>query len=376
MAMKYFSFKIVILCILLPPVLYIFSIQLIESHLQDRYLCEIEDIYTGDTRSLFDGTIRLKDAVSNNIDRYLQNSMLISWGIKVNVTVAAKGGTLLYPAIIDEKYSPVPSDPAQIATDNYNLLNEGLVLSVDLKVGYNTLFSNSILAFYIFLSVFVLYIYYRAGAKMAGQDDMEKRGEIERLLGLEKDYAYSLSDLRHERETLLSEFQVIEKNLEHAKQKAGENEEEMIHDIVDLEEKIEKNLALQDEQQKLIDFLKEKINNYEKEKIKGLEAAQKRFRTLYKNISINKRAVSGFLDFTDDFKIKGEKLIHQLNESPQLVPIKRKVFGKKNREKILEVIFAYKGRLYFRKQKNSKIEVLTIGTKNTQTKDLEFLSSL
>ncbi len=374
--MKYFSLKILILCILLPPVLYIFSIQLIESHLQNKYLHEIEDIYTGDTSPLFDGSICLKDAVTDNIDLYLQKSRLIPWGIKVNVTIVTKSGTLLYPAIIDKKHSPFPSDPVQIATDNYNLFNEGIVVSVDLKVGHNTLFSNLILAFYIFLSVFVLYIYYRAGAKMAEQDDMEKRGEIERLLGLEKDRADSLSGLRHEREILLSEFQVIEKNLAHAKQKADKNEEEMIRDIVDLEEKIEKNLALQDEQQKLINSLKEKTKDYEKEKIKNYEATQKRFRTLYKNTSVNKRAVSGFLDLTDELKIKGEEVIHQLNESPQLVPIKRKVFGKKNREKVLEVIFAYKGRLYFRKQKNSKTEVLTIGTKNTQTKDLEFLSSL
>jgi len=374
--MKYFSFKILILCILLPSVLYVFSIQLIESYLQNRYLYEIEEIYTGGTRPLFDGIIRLKDAVGNNIDRYLQDSMLISWGIKVRVTVSRKDGKLLYPAIIDEKHSSFPFDSTQIATDNYNLLNEGLVVSVDLEVGHNTLFSNSILAFYIFLSVFVLYIYYRTSAKKAEKDDMEKRDEIERLLKLEKNHAGSLSFLNHERETLLSEVQVIEKNLENAKQKAGENEEEMIQDIVVLEEKIEKNLGLQDEQQRLIDSLKEKIKDYEREKIKDYEAVQRRFRALYKNIYINKKAVNGFLDLTDDLQIKSEEIIHQINENPQLVSIKRKVFGRKNMEKILEVIFAYKGRLYFRKQKSNKIEILTIGTKNTQTKDLEFLSSL
>ena len=374
--MKYFSFKILILCILLPPVLYIFSIQLIESHLRNKYLHEIENIYIGDTRPLFDGSICLKDAVTSNIDLYLQRSRLISWGIKVNVTVATKGGTLLYPAIIDKKHSSFHSDPVQIATDNYNLFNEGIVVSAGLKVGHNTLFSNSILGFYIFLSVFVLYIYYRAGAKMIRQDDMEKRGEIERLLRLEKNHTDSLLALSRERETLLSEFQTTKKNLANVKQKASENEEEMIQDIVALEEKIEKNLALQDEQQRIIDSLKEKTKYYEKRKIKDYDATQKRFKALYKNISVNEKAVSGFLDLSDDLKIKSEEIIHQLNESPQIVPIKRKVFGRKNREKILEVIFAYKGRLYFRKQKNNKIEVLTIGTKNTQTKDLEFLSGL
>ncbi len=63
--LKFLSFKIFILCILLPTIFYIFSIQSIESHLKRRYTKEIEDIYTGDTRPLFDGSMRLKDARSD-----------------------------------------------------------------------------------------------------------------------------------------------------------------------------------------------------------------------------------------------------------------------------------------------------------------------
>ena len=113
---------------------------------------------------------------------------------------------------------------------------------------------------------------------------------------------------------------------------------------------------------------KQKTNNYNR--------VQKRFKTLYKNISVNKRALDGFFDLTDDMRIKGEEVIHKLNEDPSLVLVKRKVFGKKSRATVQEVIFAYKGRLYFRKTKDGKIEILTIGTKNTQVKDLEFLDNL
>jgi len=59
--------------------------------------------------------------------------------------------------------------------------------------------------------------------------------------------------------------------------------------------------------------------------------------------------------------------------SANRVQIKRKVFGKKNRETVFEVIFAYKGRLYFRKISGNRAEVLAIGTKLTQNKDLVFL---
>ncbi|MCP4105432.1 MAG: hypothetical protein GY749_07835, partial [Desulfobacteraceae bacterium] len=74
--MKYFSFKILILCMLLPPVLYIFSVQYllqkiyIDNHLKNRFASEIEDIYIGDTRLLFEGNMRLKDAVKNNIEMW------------------------------------------------------------------------------------------------------------------------------------------------------------------------------------------------------------------------------------------------------------------------------------------------------------------
>jgi hypothetical protein len=72
----------------------------------------------------------------------------------------------------------------------------------------------------------------------------------------------------------------------------------------------------------------------------------------------------GFIELNDDMKIKGEEIIHQLNEAPDVVPIKRKVFAKNNQEKALELHFVYKGRLYFRTSKENRIEILAIGTKN------------
>jgi hypothetical protein len=39
---------------------------------------------------------------------------------------------------------------------------------------------------------------------------------------------------------------------------------------------------------------------------------------------------------------------------------------------VLEVLFGYKGRLYFRNTRDKQVEVLAIGTKNTQSRELEF----
>jgi len=382
--LKYLSFKIFILCILLPPIFYIFSIQSTESHLKRRYAKKIEDLYTGDTRPLFDGSVRLKDAISNNINRYLQSKAILSLGVKANVTVTTKKNIILYPTVFnDEENSILPHNPMQVAADNYNLMNEGLVVNVDLIFEHNTLISNTILAFYICVSILILYFYYRAGAKKARQEDTEKETEIARLLESEKNHTGKLKNLIKVKQKLISEIIKIKRKLVDERIRASKNEDDLIKEIVALEENINENIALQKEKQEEINALEEKIKLFEKErrkenkqKINSYNTVRKRFKTLYKNISVNKRAINGFLDLTDDMKIKGEEIIHKLNEDQSLVLVKRKVFGKKGRTTVQEVIFAYKGRLYFRKKGDSQIEILTIGTKNTQVKDLEFLDNI
>ena len=86
------------------------------------------------------------------------------------------------------------------------------------------------------------------------------------------------------------------------------------------------------------------------------------------------KAIDGFVELIEGMKIKAEEVVHQLNDDPNRVQIKRKVLGKKNRETVFEVIFAYKGRLYFRKNSGNRVEVLAIGTKLTQNKDLVFIA--
>ena len=45
--MRFLSLKILVLCILIPPVLYIASAYFLERHFQARFTREIEEIYTG-----------------------------------------------------------------------------------------------------------------------------------------------------------------------------------------------------------------------------------------------------------------------------------------------------------------------------------------
>ena len=298
-------------------------------------------------------------------------------GVKVAITVTSKQNTILYPAVVDVKEaSLLPNDAMQIASDNYKLMNEGLVVNVDLVLEHNTLLTNIILGFFIFSSILVLSFYYWTGVKKAGQEEMEKNSELFRLKEIEVNHSDNLKALMKDKKNLISEIKKIKKQLKKDTVKARKNEDEMIKEIVALEDKINNKFNMLDERQEEIDALKEKIKLFEKEarkeskqKTKVYNSVRKRLKTLYKNISIDKRAIIGFLDLTEDMKIKSEEIIHKLNENPKIVPIKRKVFSKKGRATVQE-------RLYFRATKTSRIEILTIGTKNTQIKDLEYLDKV
>ena len=376
--MKYFPFKILVLCVLLPPVFYIFSIQSIERYLHGKYLREIENTYLGNTDPLFNGSIGLKEAVAKNIAFFLKSKKLLSWGLNAQLTIMTKRGRMIYPSIFNDEPSPLSSNPMNLAAENYALMNEGVMIEFNLSLEHNTRIANFLLFFYIFLSLFVLSRYYHRGLKKACREEREKEAEIKRLQDLEAKRYESLLDLTTEKQHLTAEYELMQKQYEDIKKKASINENEMIEEIMALEEKINQNLARQKGQQQEIDVLRGKLSDYEREqpKLKAAGAFQKRFKSIYKNLLFHERALAGFIRLDNNLKIKAEEIIQQLNIDSASVPVKRKVFGKKGRETVLEVVFAYKGRLYYRRLTDNRIEILAIGTKNVQTKDLEFLDKL
>ena len=379
--MRYFPFKTLILCVLLPPLVYVFSIQLLEKTLRARYDKILAAATIGDTRVLFDGSVRLKDAIRENLNAFIANLKLPHWGVRVNVTVKTRDGIYLYPDAYDDPRSDLRvMDSIAVARENFSLLNDGLINVVDVKIEHNTLISNSILLSCVFVSLTVLFLFYRHGMRMINQEDLAKQEIIDGLANERQAGQVRLKRLETQRVSLSSKIDSMKGELERERQKASATENEMIDELVALEEKISQNLARQDHQFQEINTLREKIKQFEKESeaknrqlLKAADAARKRFSALYKTIAIHDKAIQGFVDLTEEMKIKAEEVVHQLNDDPNRVQIKRKVFGKKNRETVFEVIFAYKGRLYYRKITGNRVEVLAIGTKLTQNKDLVFL---
>lgn len=369
---------------LLPPLLYISSLTLLEKAVQARYEQELSAVLIGDATPLLEGSVRLQDVLQKNISAFIASRKLPDWGVDIRITVTTRDGDYLYPHGYEE---PKPYnwsvDSMTIARENYRLLSEGLVHTVDVNIEHNALIAIVILSVYALLTVLVLLFFYRRGAKKIHEDEQATRQMIADMANKHRNRLEQLGALEDQHSGLSEKIAQMKKALDEERQKATSTEDEMIEELVALEDKIGQHQALQDEQLLEIDNLKEKIDQYEKEKdsqqqkvLKKGEAASKRFTALYSNIDIHDRAIQGFVNLTEEFQIKAEKVIHQLNDDPKKVPIKRKVFGKKNRETVFEVIFAYKGRLYYRMLPERRIEVLVIGTKMTQHKDLAFLDKI
>jgi hypothetical protein len=380
--MRFFSIRILFACILIPPAFYLLSVQIMERQVEEHIASRIEETYAGDPQALLDGSLRLEDVLETNINRYLSDSILVRNGFALHVNVTTRSGRAVFPSLL-ETQEPGPPDARRIAMENFALLNEGLMVHVEAQLGHNRLISNSLLGVYVLVALITLLVHYRSASRKAVREEEERGREMNRLAALEQSNTVRLSELQQQRERLMGEFGNLKSALRSERERAERNEYDLIAEIELLEKKLAENLALQETQQTEIEAFREKFTLLEKEqrredkgRQKAFAAYQKRFATLYKNILVSERAVEGFLDLNEEMRLKAEEIIHQLDATPDLVSVKRKVFGRKNRETVLEVVFAYRGRLYFRRGSDRRVEIAAIGTKNTQSRELEFLASL
>ncbi|MCU0563598.1 MAG: hypothetical protein MUE48_06585, partial [Desulfobacterales bacterium] len=364
--MRHFSVTLLVLCMLLPPAMYLATVAVVEQQVQSRFTRAIEDASTGDPQPLLEGSVRLRDALRANIDAFLRSSTLVRWGVSTRVSVSTRAGAVLYPAPYDEgPGAPVPVDPAAVARENFALLSEGLSVQVEVSLEHNRLLSNAILGLYVGTALVVLLLHYRTAGRTVGREERERRGEVDRLQQLQRATGERLAELQGQRESLVQELDLLRSSLTDARSRAERNEDDLIAEVEALEKRLDENRRLQELQQEEIQVLKESLTGHEKEQRREDRSRQKveavlrkRFATLYKNISVNDRAIEGVAELNEELRLKAEEVVHQLNANPDLVAVKRKVFGKKNRETVLEVVFAYKGRLYFRRGADRRVEVL------------------
>ncbi len=380
-----FRFSIALLCILIPPIVYVASVHFIERYAENNIRTRLEASYLGDTQKLINGTHKLQDAISENVERFLSECQWLKWGGQATVTVQTLKNTLLYPLIHSESsLDPTPSQiPFEVATENFRLISEGPQLFLTFKLSHNTTITNLLLICLIATSMAILFLYYRRWSIHYQRESSQQSEHLEQFTQTESQQRKQLQRLENERTRMSEDIQNMRTELKKQKAASNTNEEEMLDEIISLEEKITGKEELLLNQNEQIDELETKLSQLEillqkdkNRKQNKIGQAKKRLTTLYKNLDIHDRAVEGYNALTDDLKLKCEEIIVQLNENPSSIPIKRKVFGKKKRTTVLEVVFGYKGRLYFIPKGNKRAVLLTIGTKNSQQQDLSYLERI
>lgn len=372
------------LCIFLPSVCYILTIQSLEGYLQRRENAVVRNILIEHPDALYEGRYSVREEINRNLSRFLKKGVESRLGVKTDILVKTRDGQILYPPVFskqmedDEEKDFKSLNYVEVAAENYRILNDGLSLNVEVKIRHNSWISDSILIFYVLLAGLILRFIMKRGLrenerKQEEQQDRileltaqlsQAREQLEGVIAKEEEYLVKIRELRTDKQDLSKDVEgLLEEmdRLETGLRAQRESRETLENELVELKEDLE--------------HLKEKGEKKGKKK-KRSDNMTKRFRLLYKNLEFSDRAVEGFSDLTSEFQLKAEEIIHQLNENDELVTVKRKVFGKGGKLNVLEVNYAYSGRLYFQKNAKGKIKVLAVGTKNTQSQDLTYLESV
>ncbi len=387
------SFRILYLCIFLPPVLYIFSLQGLEKYLHHSWNQELKQNLIQNQQDLQLGNLRLEDEVKNNIKDFRESRQISRLGLEFQIIVRSAKGKLIYPDYtFQDRLLPGSTDTGKEllvqlqknlqALENQRLLQQGLVIHLAVQIPRNTWLANIVLLFYIFVFSSMLYFSYQSrvrASEIAAQAQQQELEHTRQRLFQERQH---LEQAKQQQTEVQKQVEELQNRLLDADSKVNNIEEEALAEL----EALEQQLAITESERQAREYEIQELAL----KLEGLESAQplqnkkqekqqalyaKRFQTLYKNLALQERALQGFAQLSEDWKLKAEEVMYYLNSDPDLVSIKRKVFTRGS-VSAWETEFAHKGRLYWRKTPSGKIEILALGSKNTQIKDLKYLESI
>lgn len=389
--MRHFPFKVVVFCLVITPILYTITLSGCRDYLEKKYLLKIENGFIGDSSDLLNGSVQIEDRIAKNIQDIINQDTLIRIAeLDLEVQVTEGRGKIIYPIYVGTDGFQEDSlgyyDAQAVADKNFAILNSGLKVNAVLHLDHGSFLANCIFALYSGMSLLLFFVFYREGSKRAEQEREAKNALIKDLKqDLKKNemrHEKLEEDLKRERAELFKNIEQLDKKYQSEQKKAKTNEDELFNEIIGLEEQLNTYIELKKRRDVEVDELKSSLEKYERRKSGGksrrgeFDFISKRFKTLYKHVEMSRKALNGFINLTEDQQIKAEETIHQLDRDPGSVIVRRKVFsGKKHKATCFEILFAYNGRLYFMNHPN-KTQVVVIGTKQTQTKDMEYLHNL
>ena len=383
------SFRFAYLAIFAFLVAYAFTIQAVETVLGAYFHEVVVEATDVDPEN---GPV--SDQIRERLREGVERSHWVRWGdVRVRpLVLASDGRTILY------------ADAAAAATHMDDVPDGGASLlpaAVDVAVAvpHNSLLANAVLVLYAATLIAVLAIYTRrlAGTERrfleqvsAERDALASRaqgieGELSsvraRLEELEPEnalYSEEIDALARERGELLERLGAVEQRETTLREQSGQARE-LAEERAALEELLEE--ATQDLESKEGEL--EELRGQVRRATRGGRASreqdllERRFRTLYKQLEVDGRAIDDFVGLGDEsVKLRAEEAMKRLSDETEQAAVRRKVGGLPPHLSIFEIGFAGKGRLYYTRGQTRRYRVLAIGAKNSQKADLEYLSRL
>lgn len=374
---------------------YLISIQFVEEYLQLYFERAVaQAIHVEPTPEPPGRNIR-----RNLIESVDSSSWVRIWGTRVDVSVLANDDlTWLYvqgraPAL------PYPNrDATSLLSFHETLLPASAVVRA--SIGHNSLLSNSILtvsAVLLFIGLFVFNRHIsrlqdeqldgardsrdRAAAEARRiEEEIEKvRMELREVEPAEAEHRQEIMQLQTEQKELRAKLGALaarEQELRGQADRAGALEQ----DSLALEELLEDATRDLDGKNEKIQELEKRLKREGKGeggKSKDRDSLVKRLRFLYPNVEVDSRAIDNLIDIRDETgRLRAEECIKRLSEEADNLPMRRKVTGLPNHLSIYEMGFAGKRRVYFARLAGGRFRVLTVGAKNTQLNDLDYLAKI
>lgn len=378
---------------------YFMSIRLLEAAL-DREIQARVDRAIVVTR--FDRPLKLQ--MKEQIDAAVRDSKWIKLGgLRVTTLVLAKDGvTWLYVDGHGGRRSPEGLAPVDMLAEWMDYLPATAEVTVTLP--HSALLSNGILiSFALILVPFV----YLANRRQWGRESQrlnealairdqaarrteeieselaETRSRLTEIEPIEREHSEEIDALQHEREILhqsLAKLAAREESLRGDSERAVDLAEE-VRALEDLLEEATGDLDSRDSEIDRLELSLKKASRFSdraaSSRTKSADALAKRFRTLYKTLEVDDRAIDDLTSLGDEsLRLKAEESVKRLAEEADNVSVRRKVGGLPAYIQVYELGFAGKGRIYYTRGKSRRFRILLVGAKNTQPTDLDYLSRL
>jgi hypothetical protein len=389
------SFRITYVAVLAFVFLYVFSVKGLERVFDHHFRAAVAQALR--VQPSDDFVAQLQSRVDAAVRR--------SWWTRVggvSVTVFVLGADGRTPLYVDSPTLPplIGSDPAGAAHEAARLLPA--IADVSVSVPHNSLIANLVLVGYAAALVTFLFGFNRRlarreaellhGALAARHVTAERAEQIERELAQVRTH---LSKVEPVEEMQQEEIRRLQAERAALQQKLGG----LAAREAELRAQAGKALELDEERQALEALLEEALRDVTQrdEEIRSLQSSLKRaarnapaaprareselvgrrWRTLYKNLEIDDRAIDDLVALDDEaLKLRAEEAVKRLCDEPESAAVRRKVGGLPPGLSIFELGFAGKGRIYYTKGEVRRFRVLLIGTKASQKTDLEYLSRL